>query len=57
MVSEGSDDEIDEEQSQQEISPILKQKEIREKQRSYYDAGISAVEVITKAWINAKNSL
>ena len=47
MVSEGSKDEIDENQSQQVISPRLKQKEIRQKLRSYYDAGISA-EVITK---------
>ena len=31
-----------------EVSPRLKQKEIREKLRSYYDAGISAAEVITK---------
>ena len=47
MISEGSKDEIDENESQQEVSPRLKQKEIREKQRSYNDAGISA-EVITK---------
>ena len=48
MVSEGSEDEIDENESQQEVSPRLKQKEIRAKLRSYYDAGISAAEVITK---------
>ena len=42
-----SEDEIHENESQQEVSPRLKQKEIREKQRSYYDAEISA-EVITK---------
>ena len=48
MVSEGSEGEIDENESQQEVSPRLKQKEIREKLRSYYDAGISAAEVITK---------
>ena len=47
MVSDGSEDEIDENQSQQKVSLRLKQKEITEKQRSYYDAGISA-EVITK---------
>ena len=47
MVSDGSEDQIDEDQSLQEVYPRLKQKEIREKQRSYYDAGISA-EVITK---------
>ena len=47
MVSEGSEDQIDKDQSLQEVSPKLKQKEIREKQRSYYDAGIYA-EVITK---------
>ena len=47
MISEGSEDQIDENQSQQEVSPRLKQKEIKEKQRSYYDAGVSA-EVITK---------
>ena len=41
MVSESLDDEIDENESQQEVSPRLKQKEIREKLRSYYDAGIS----------------
>ena len=43
MVSEGSEDEIDENQSQQEVSSRLKQKEYREKLRSYIDA-----EVITK---------
>ena len=48
MVSEGSEDEINENESHQEVSPRLKQKEIREKLRSYYDAGISAAEVITK---------
>ena len=47
MVSDGSEDEIDENQSQHKVSPRLKQKEITEKQRSYYDAGISS-EVITK---------
>ena len=36
MVSKGSEDEIDENESQQEISPRLKQKENREKLRSYY---------------------
>ena len=41
MASEGSEDEIDENESQQEVSPRLKQKEIRVKLRSYYDAGIS----------------
>ena len=46
MVGEGSEDEIDENQSQQEVSPRLKQ--IREKQRSFYDAAISAAEVIAK---------
>ena len=44
MISEGSDYENE---SQLEVSPRLKQKEIREKLRIYYDAGISA-EVITK---------
>ena len=48
MVSEGSEDEINENESQQEVSPRLKQREIREKLRSYYDAGISASEVIKK---------
>ena len=48
MVSEGSEDVIDENESQQEVSPRLKQKEIREKLRSYYDAGISAAVVIRK---------
>ena len=48
MVSEGSEDEIDKNESQQEVSPRLMQKKIREKLRSYYDAGISAAEVITK---------
>ena len=48
MISEGSKDEINENESQQEVSPRLKQKEIREKLRSYYDAGISAAEVIRK---------
>ena len=48
MVSESSEDEIDENGSQQKVSPRLKQKEIREKLRSYYDAGIFAAEVITK---------
>ena len=48
MVSEGSEDEINENEGKQEVSPRLKQKEIREKLRSYYDAGISAAEVITK---------
>ena len=48
MVGEGSENEIDENESQQEVSPRLKQKEIREKLRSYYDAGISAAEVIRK---------
>ena len=48
MVSEGSEDEIDENESQQEVSPRLKQKEIREKLRIFYDAGISAAEVIRK---------
>ena len=47
MVSECSEDQIDESQSQQEVSQKLKQKQIREKLRSYYDAAISA-EVITK---------
>ena len=47
IVSNGSEDEIDENQSQQKVSQRLKQKEITEKQRSYYDAGISA-EVIKK---------
>ena len=46
MVGEGSDDEIDENESQQEVYPSLKHKEIRQKLRSYYDAGISAAEVI-----------
>ena len=48
MISEGSEDEINENESQQEVSPRLKQKEIREKLRSYYNAGISAAEVIRK---------
>ena len=48
MISEGSENEINENESQQEVSPRLKQMKIREKQRSYYDAGISAAEVITK---------
>ena len=48
VVSEGSEDEIDENESQQEVSPRLRQKEIREKLRGYYDAGISAAEVIRK---------
>ena len=48
LISEGSEDDIDENQSQQEVSPRLKQKEIREKLRSYYDAGIYAAEVIRK---------
>ena len=48
MVNEGSEDEIDKNESQQEVSPRLMQKKIREKLRSYYDAGISAAEVITK---------
>ena len=47
MVSEDSEDQIDENQSLKEVSSKLKQKEIREKQRIYYDAGIYA-EVITK---------
>ena len=42
MVSEGSEDQIDENQSLQEFYIRLKQNEIREKQKSYYDAGISA---------------
>ena len=45
MISEGSDYENE---SQQKASPRLKQKEIREQLRIYYDAGISAAEVITK---------
>ena len=48
MVSEGSEGEINENESQQEVSPRLKQKEIKEKLRSYYDARISAAEVIRK---------
>ena len=48
MVSEDSEDVIDENESQQEVSSRLKQKEIREKLRSYYDAGISAAVVIRK---------
>ena len=47
MVSEDSKDEIDVNESQQEVSPKLKQKEIKVKLRSYYDAWISA-EVIRK---------
>ena len=47
-ISEGSDNEIDDNESQQGVSQRLKQKEIREKLRSYYDAAISAAEVITK---------
>ena len=35
MVSEGSEDEINENESQQEVTPRLKRKEIREKLRSY----------------------
>ena len=46
--SEGSEDVIDENENQQVVSPRLKQKEYREKLRSYYDAGISAAEVIKK---------
>ena len=37
MISEGSEDEINENESQQEVSPRLKEKEITEKLRSYYD--------------------
>ena len=48
LVSEGLDDEIDKNESQKEVNPRLKQEQIREKLRSYYDAGISAAEVITK---------
>ena len=48
MISEGSNYETDDNESQQEVSPSLKQKEIREKLRGYYDAGIFAAEVITK---------
>ena len=48
ILSIGSDDEIDENKSQQEISPILKHKEIRAKFRNYYDAGILAAESIRK---------
>ena len=48
LVSKGSQNEIDENQSQQEVSSRMRQKEIREKLRSYYDAGISAAEVIRK---------
>ena len=48
MVSKYLEDEIDVNESQQEVSSRLKQKEIREKLRSYYDAGISADEVIRK---------
>ena len=48
MVSEGSENEINESESQKEVTLRLKQKEIKEKLRSYYDAGISAAEVITK---------
>ena len=40
MISEGSDDEINENESQQEVSLRLKQKELRQKLRSYYNAGI-----------------
>ena len=47
MASDGSEDQIDENENQQKVSPRLRQKEITEKQRSYYDAGIFA-EVITK---------
>ena len=46
--SEGSEDVIDENENQQVVFPRLKQKEYREKLRSYYDAGISAAEVIRK---------
>ena len=48
MASEGLENEIDGNESQQEVSQRLKQKEIWEKLRSYYDAGISAAEVIRK---------
>ena len=37
MVSVGSENDINENESQQEVSPRLKQKEIIEKLRSYYD--------------------
>ena len=45
MISEGSDDEIDENWSEQEVSSRLKHKEFREKLRNYYDVGISTGEV------------
>ena len=48
MISEGSDDEIDENESQREISPRPKQKAIRDKLRNYYKASILEVEVIIK---------
>ena len=48
MFNEGSHEEIDENVSQQEVSSRLKQKEIWEKLRFYYDAIISTTEVIRK---------
>ena len=41
MASEGSNGEIDKNESKQEVTHRLKQNEIREKLRIYYDAGIS----------------
>ena len=48
MIRGSSDDEINENEIQQEVSSRLKQKEIKENLRNYYDAGISEAEVITK---------
>ena len=45
MVREGSEDKNE---SQQKFSPRLNQKEIRDKLRSSYDAGISAAEFFRK---------
>ena len=49
MIIEGSDDENE---SQQEVSPRLKQKEIREKLRIYYDAGISKQKSSQKIFLH-----
>ena len=48
MVSGGSNHDINENKSQQEVAPRFNQKEIRGKLRSYYDAGMLAAEVIIK---------
>ena len=48
MIREDSEDEIDENENQLEVSSRLKHREIWEKLRGYYDAAKSAAEVIRK---------